>query len=612
MAHSRKGTKLLSIVSVSVLVSGLFLQFAPTDVHAADFDIEISRTYTVSSDNSSIHISEERRVSSNSFDYYIPSTSSEIFSIQDFKQGLPEEEFQEKKGSISVTNGSNTDLPYTTSREGNDIVVDVPYSSALTTGDSATFILEYDTSELIETVGSITNIYIPGLKDTYEEITTDTNLGTTTRITYQTALVVPKDLNIPTFTLPQPSNTSTDSQHTTYTFSTESIIGTAVWHQIGTHQTYHFRLVQPLSPTDTTTPDMLTFLSKNQYQIVLPRDYAETNQNVFFTKIEPTPDEVFLDDDGNVLANFYIDTKDLTAIQVEGYITVSQQDEITTDNSTSTVADVPDDMDQYLASAEYWESNHPDIQEKAAELSQGKTFILDILKSDYEFIVDSIDYDDFKYGDRNERQGALMTLHGESSVCMEYSDLLIALARAQGIPARAAYGYGYDPKYKPGEQEEHQWVQAWVPGYGWLTLDPTWGETGREFIGSDLDHALWYVASIDPNEPSPLTILSASANITIEDSTIEITAIEEIPTDEILLSANELVDDIGEETSPVANVSRTIQTSIVGRFLVILLPICGSILFVTLLAYTLFKFGAKLFRKRQPVPSQTPRTPNTR
>ena len=174
-------SKLPSALLAFILCFGMLPYLSRTDVYAADFDIEVTRTYTVSPDGSSMHITEERLVSSNSTKFYIPTTSSETFSIQDFKQGITDNELEQKKSSISVTNGNQTKLPYTTTVNGNDIEVNVPYPTSVTTGNSATFILEYETTELIETVGSITNIYIPGLSKTYEETSTDPLLMSTRR-----------------------------------------------------------------------------------------------------------------------------------------------------------------------------------------------------------------------------------------------------------------------------------------------------------------------------------------------------------------------------------------------------------------------------------------------
>jgi hypothetical protein len=91
---------------------------------------------------------------------------------------------------------------------------------------------------------------------------------------------------------------------------------------------------------------------------------------------------------------------------------------------------------------------------------------------------------------------------------MEYSDLMITLLRALGIPARAAFGYTYDPRDDENQesQEGHQWLEAYMPGVGWVSIDPTWGDSARrEYIGPDIDHAYWYVAGENVNSPSQVS-----------------------------------------------------------------------------------------------------------
>lgn len=572
-------------ISVIFLAVGLFF---PNRVSAADFTVQIDRTYSVAETRNYLHITEKRTVSNQSSGYIIPKGSSITFSVQNFKEGFGQQEKKLKEQSIRVTNAKGQPLVHTVTQSGEDIVVDVAYPTSITYGDSLVFILEYDTDELIEKVGSLTNIYIPGLDSTYTPVSTDPSTYTTTEILYTTTLKVPTSLGTSSFTLPSPISISKTDITTDYSFSTESIIGTSVWLQIGTSQTYFFSMRQNVPQTDTSTPDPFSFLSKAQYEILLPRDYSETDQKVYFTKIEPPPSSLSIDNDGNAKATFYLDANKESSIVIEGYITLS----LSTENNIPPTADlvtveqISEDasMSAYLGPAVYWESEAEEIIAKAQELAKGKNSILEILHADYTFIVQSIDYDDFKYGDRNTRRGALATLKGGSSVCMEYSDLLIALARAQGIPARAAYGYGYDPKLLPNEQEEHQWVQAWVPGYGWLTIDPTWGETGRQFIGKDLDHALWYVASKNPNVPSPLMVTAAETNFNLEETAIEIIAVDGIPENITLKSLSDINEEISADEKERLEIIRRIQTSMMGRTLVIIIPVMSLLIGFTVIS----------------------------
>lgn len=69
-------------------------------------------------------------------------------------------------------------------------------------------------------------------------------------------------------------------------------------------------------------------------------------------------------------------------------------------------------------------------------------------------------------------------------VCQDFAHLVIAMCRAVGIPARYVSGYlfarseatGDDPGADEVEVATHAWVEAAIPGAGWLALDPTNGQ----------------------------------------------------------------------------------------------------------------------------------------
>lgn len=62
----------------------------------------------------------------------------------------------------------------------------------------------------------------------------------------------------------------------------------------------------------------------------------------------------------------------------------------------------------------------------------------------------------------------------KSGVCQDFAHILLAMLRLMNIPAR--YVSGYICPNKPGMRGEgatHAWVEAYIPFYGWLGLDPT-------------------------------------------------------------------------------------------------------------------------------------------
>ena len=63
-------------------------------------------------------------------------------------------------------------------------------------------------------------------------------------------------------------------------------------------------------------------------------------------------------------------------------------------------------------------------------------------------------------------------------VCQDFAHLTLGVFRLAGVPARYVSGYLAPPESLSGsvelqEQFSHAWVEALVPGQGWMGLDPT-------------------------------------------------------------------------------------------------------------------------------------------
>lgn len=121
------------------------------------------------------------------------------------------------------------------------------------------------------------------------------------------------------------------------------------------------------------------------------------------------------------------------------------------------------------------------------------------------------------YSEQEVEHGASWALARGEGDCSEFSDLMIALLRAQGIPARKITGWvfvdqgneGYVPFYElpPGQSWEYQmyqtnyvtpdyfynltghaWVEFYVPGQGWIASDPTWDQVLNDEYFARIDY----------------------------------------------------------------------------------------------------------------------------
>jgi len=75
---------------------------------------------------------------------------------------------------------------------------------------------------------------------------------------------------------------------------------------------------------------------------------------------------------------------------------------------------------------------------------------------------------------------------GRAGYCEQYASAMAIMLRTLGIPARVAVGF--TPGIDTGgsrlitTEDAHAWVEAWFPGAGWLTFDPTPLSDGRTVV----------------------------------------------------------------------------------------------------------------------------------
>ncbi|MET0788813.1 MAG: transglutaminase family protein [Cellulomonas sp.] len=85
---------------------------------------------------------------------------------------------------------------------------------------------------------------------------------------------------------------------------------------------------------------------------------------------------------------------------------------------------------------------------------------------------------DYRSGSTTVHTTQAQLLAQKAGVCQDFAHLMIAALRLHGLPAR--YSSGYIETRPPAGREKlrgadasHAWVSAWVPGAGWVEVDPT-------------------------------------------------------------------------------------------------------------------------------------------
>lgn len=110
-------------------------------------------------------------------------------------------------------------------------------------------------------------------------------------------------------------------------------------------------------------------------------------------------------------------------------------------------------------------------------------------------------------------------------VCQDYAHIMLSGLRGLGLPARYVSGYLKSSADLQGAEASHAWVSAYVPGLGWLDLDPTnnlvpseehitlaWGRDFRDVtpvkgvtVGGG-DHTITVAVRVDPAKAAELPL----------------------------------------------------------------------------------------------------------
>ncbi len=158
---------------------------------------------------------------------------------------------------------------------------------------------------------------------------------------------------------------------------------------------------------------------------------------------------------------------------------------------------MPEGIVEYTKPSETIDSNDEDIIRLASKLVEGEDDLYEAVFKIADWTKNNIEYD-LSTLTAEVSQKASWVLQNRQGVCDELTSLFIALLRAVGIPARFVSGIAYtnSPLF-PENWGAHGWAEVYMPGYGWVPFDVTYGEFGW----IDPTH-IKFKDSIDSDEPS--------------------------------------------------------------------------------------------------------------
>jgi transglutaminase-like putative cysteine protease len=148
-------------------------------------------------------------------------------------------------------------------------------------------------------------------------------------------------------------------------------------------------------------------------------------------------------------------------------IAVVAEGEIETSNAAGVIRGLKDNVRPavYLRSTPLTEAD-----EKIEELAAGVAGVkpLDRAHALSAAVSDTMDY---VSASTDNRTTAVQAAKLGKGVCQDFAHVMIAAARASGVPARYVVGYLFAPETKL--TETHAWAEVFVPDIGWVGFDPS-------------------------------------------------------------------------------------------------------------------------------------------
>src|SRR3989344_918440 len=342
-------------------------------------------------------------------------------------------------------------------------------------GKSRQFNVSYENSSFTVRTGEVWEISIPKLA------------SESAFRSYEAILKVPTSFGFEAYISPKPVSAYEADNFRVYEFNEEELTKTGVSAGFGQFQVFNFilnyHLENPLSRVAET-------------EIAIPPDTSF--QKVYIRSLIPEPSSVNVDADGNWIAVYSLDSRERVDVVATGEVQIFS-------SNRNFPRPSPEVLQANLKASNYWQIDDSEIRALALKLKTPRSI--------YDYVSSTLKYDYSRVRPNVERLGARgALLSPNAAICMEFTDLFIAIARSAGIPAREINGYAYteNPDIQPlGLVADvlHSWPEYWDEERGsWIPIDPTWASTtgGVDFFDKlDLRHFTFVIHGQSETRPYP-------------------------------------------------------------------------------------------------------------
>lgn len=139
-------------------------------------------------------------------------------------------------------------------------------------------------------------------------------------------------------------------------------------------------------------------------------------------------------------------------------------------NQTVSLENIPEDIKEFIKATKFIQSDSSEIRTVANFLKKDDDPIenlVNITNWVHSYVTYDLDY-------VSMINDSIAVLSDRKGVCDEFAILEAAILRAQGYPVRYVVGYANTSQ----EWGAHAWLEVYMSGIGWISVDPTYNEVG--------------------------------------------------------------------------------------------------------------------------------------
>lgn len=473
--------KLISIALTLLFLISSFITFYSPTIEAASFSTNYDITFTLKSDGSA-QVNQKISLKNLTADLFASQYSLDIGSTQ-----ISNISGVDSSGSIQVTSKEQKDSTIINAKL-NDKVIGK--------NKKVNFTLNYTIKNLAVKKGNIWDVLVPG-------ISTSEKLDV-----FTLKINAPKSFGEAYSIFPPPKKETANKQFNIYTFDKKQDPTETIVASFGKFQVIEFTFIHNIKNSN--------FFSTDE-RIIIPRE--SPFQEVFYSEMNPRPNNIEIDADGNYLAVYSLKAGEEKVVSIKGFARIDK-------NFAEKYSSL--ETTELSTNAEkFWQKDSETINKQVGDLKD--------VRAINQFVIGALSFNSKKIDEniKNRKGAEFALIDKEGSLTSEFVDLFIAAARAKQIPTRQVVGFAFGgnekiyPTVVNGDSSSknlHTWVEYFDVENGiWKQADPTWEETSRvNYIDQfDANHFALFVRSSSSENPKiPEIFTEGTSSGTFEVKTV--------------------------------------------------------------------------------------------